>query len=518
MMNRIIVLLLLSLLIAFPTCLVPVDAATVCSVNYYYTSTDNPEGVPDPTSGMFSGDKWKITPAEVSQMVYTKTVGAKTETYTFKGWYTNINCLGKKYTPGAETTELKPSVVNGTYTLNLYGKWKCSETGGEEGKQEGETIEEENAESVAGISSISAYTFPEVGSSRPLGAKSTSGSVLSYSSSNPAVVSVDENGLMKANGAGSAEITITCGGDAGADPISKTLAVSVPSFSSRETALVPWKHLLIDTFFHINDRKYSFSRPGKYWKDSNGNWSGKTGGNGNTQSCITLPTVSLKRTGIISADSGNIWLSSNMSSRPNGTVKSLQKTSKKLKITFPHKSLKSLVKSGGVRYGDIVCRSGHTFVFMGTDSKGNPLIFNGGTLRNIGNGTKVIWGHNDRLTSKVKKQIRDSNAQGDKWRKGILSDSSFNGINTSGKNLNNAIHIVCSINTFTVKTSCVNGTISLGNNYMAGQDVVVTYAPSAGRTLDYVLVDGNKVDSSQYGSSYTFKGIEANHSVDVVYR
>ena len=225
MMNRIIVLLLLSLLIAFPTCLVPVDAATVCTVNYYYTSTDNPEGVPDPTSGMFSGDKWKITPAEVSQMVYTKTVGAKTETYTFKGWYTNINCLGKKYTPGAETTELKPSVVNGTYTLNLYGKWKCSETGGEEGKQEGETIEEENADSVAGISSISAYTFPEVGSTRPLEAKFSSGSVLSYSSSNPAVVSVDENGLMKANGAGSADITITCVGDAGADPISRTVAV-----------------------------------------------------------------------------------------------------------------------------------------------------------------------------------------------------------------------------------------------------------------------------------------------------
>lgn len=527
-MVRKVVLLLLSLLIAVPACAVPAEAATQCTVHYYYTSSDNPERVPNSTCGKYSGGQWRITPADVSQKVFTRTVGSKTVTYTFKGWYTNINCLGRNYAPGAETTELKPSAMSGSYTLNLYGKWIRSATDGEREKTdsekktlekiETEKMEAEKTETEAGCSSISAYTFPEVGSTRSLEAISSSGFALCYSSSNPAVVSVDENGLMKANGAGTADITISCGEESGAVPASKTIAVSVPSFNSREAALAPWKHILIDTFFHINDRRYSFSRPGKYWKDSNGNWSGKTGGNGNTQSCITLPTVSLKRTGIISTDSGNIWLSSNMSSRPNGTVKSLQKNSKKLKITFPHKSLKSLAKSGGVRYGDIVCRSGHTFVFMGTDSTGSPLIFNGGTLRNIGNGTKVIWGHHDRMTSKIKKQIQNSNAQGDKWRSGVLSDSSFNGINTSGKNLNSAIHIVCSINTFTVKTSCVNGTISLGNNYMAGQDVTVTYAPSAGRTLDYVQVDGSNVDPSQYGSSYTFKSIEANHSINVVYR
>ncbi len=550
-MSRRIIMILLALMIAMPVCSASARAAVTCTVNYYYTSAENPEGIPKATTGVRSGSLWKITPAKLSRSVYTKTSGSKTVTYTFKGWYTNINCLGKSYTPGAETKELMPSETGTGYRLNLYGKWVCSEKDekaaantqlkntrpttaplraaqpaiaeGAATKKEGADAEQEG---VAGteLSSISAYTFPQVGAARSLEAKSMTGSGLQFSSSNPAVVSVDGTGMMKANGAGTAVITIRLaeGADAGTtvstEDSAKSVTVHVPAFRSREAALAPWKHLLIDTFFHINGRKYSFSKPGKYWKDSKGNWSGKTGGNGKTQSCITLPTVSLKRTGIISANSGSIWLSSNMSSKPNRTVKRLKKTSSKLTITYPHRSLKKLAKEGGVRYGDILCRSGHTFVYMGKDAKGNPLAYDGGTLRHIGNGTKVVWGHSGKSSAKIRKQIKASDAQGEKWRKGILTDASFPGHKASGRNLHHAIHIVCSINTFSVKTSCVNGTISLGNNYMAGQTVTVRYEPSPGRTLKSVLVDGKNADVKQYAAAYSFPSIGADHTISVEYQ
>ena len=456
-----------------------------------------------------------------------------------------MNCLGKSYQPGVETTELKPAFINGKYSINLYGKWLYEST---KSTTQSTRSTRSTSASVASsspstpkpvvqnpvpaaqnkvrekklsgqsISSISAFTFPEAGGTRSLDAKASSGLTLRYSSSNPAVVSVDQQGVMEANGPGTATITITQGGSKDVSPVSKTIKVSVPSFRGRAAALAPWKHILIDTFFQINGRRYSLSRPGKYWADSKGDWSGRTGGNGNTQSCITLPTVSLKRTGLLSHGSGNIWLSSNMSSKPNSTVRRLKKNSSRLKITYPHKSLRNLVKSGRIRYGDIVCRSGHTFIYMGKNANGDPLAFDGGTQRNIGNGTRVIWGSHKRLTSKVKRQIKASDAQGEKWKKGILSDGDFNGHRVSGKNLRNAIHIVCSINTFTIKTSCVNGTISLGNTYMAGQNVKINYTPSEGRTLKYVQIDGRRVSSAKNKSSYTFRDIGANHSIVVVYR
>ncbi len=534
-------MVLLALFIAVPAFCSFAQAATFCTVNYYYISSENPEGVPKPTTGTLVGGRWKIKPASVSTTVYIRKAGNKTTTYTFKGWYTNINCLGKSYKPGMETTELKPALINGKYSINLYGKWLCesanSNTQSTRSTQNtrstsasvvpsshpasASTVQNkvrEKKRSSQIIYSISAFTFPETGGTRSLDAKASSGLTLRYSSGNPAVISVDQQGVMKANGPGTATITITQSGNKEVSPVSKTIKVSVPSFRGRAAALAPWKHILIDTFFQINGRRYSLSRPGKYWADSKGDWSGRTGRSGNTQSCITLPTVSLKRTGVLSHGSGNIWLSSNMSSKPNSTVRRLKKNSSKLKITYPHKSLRSLVRSGRIRYGDIVCRSGHTFIYMGRNADGDPLAFDGGTQRNIGNGTRVIWGSHKRLTSKVKKQIKASDAQGEKWKKGILSDEDFNGHIVSGKNLRNSIHIVCSINTFTIKTSCVNGTISLGNTYMAGQNVRVNYTPAEGRTLKYVQVDGRRVSAAKNRSSYTFRSIGANHSIVVVYR
>ena len=43
------------------------SGATVCTVKYYYTSPQNPEGVPAATTGTLTGSQWKIKPAGPSR-------------------------------------------------------------------------------------------------------------------------------------------------------------------------------------------------------------------------------------------------------------------------------------------------------------------------------------------------------------------------------------------------------------------------------------------------------------------
>ena len=491
-MIRKIILFVLLLFLTVSATGVSASGAAGCTVKYYYTSERNPEKVPAATSGVQSGSGWKIKPTGPSKTVYIKTVNGRTMAYTFDGWYTNMNCRGTKYPPGKETTAIVPSSSSGGYTVSLYGRWIYSE---------GSTAPTTTAAPVQSTNKAPKKT-------------NTASKKTSSDSKNPASGSKDVTAATTPKSSPTAQEK--------ADS-KAPVTVSISENRSREEALADWRHLLIDTFFHVNDRKYSCAAPGKYWTDSKGVWSGRTGRNGNTQSCITLPSVSLKRTGIIPASGGNIWLSSNMSSKPNRTVKKLQKTSKMLTIFYPHRSLKYMAARGTVKFGDILCRSGHTFVYMGNDSEGHPLIYESGSHRDIGNGTGVTWGHHsgghaNKLTGKINKQIKNSNTIGDKWRRGEISDSAFKGHRATGNNLNKPIHIVCSINTFNVKTSCTNGTITPGSTFMAGQNVNISYSPSEGMTIDSIMVDGKNVDVKVNGSSFCFARISSDHTISVVYK
>lgn len=477
-----ILLFAVALILAVCSTSIAASGATACTVNYYYTSSQNPEGIPAATTGTLSGGQWKIKPAGPSRTAYTKNKNGRVMAYTFDGWYTNINCIGTKYQPGKETTAIVPASTSGRYVVSLYGRWVYSEDGR--------------------ITATKNVTQPTT--------KGTSQTV-TKSMSQTATKSTTSPTMKNTPQAATKEATTA------------PVVVSVMENRSREETLAEWRHLLIDTFFHLNGRKYSFAAPGKYWTDSRGAWSGRTGKNGNTQSCITLPTVSLKRTGIISPSGGNIWLRHNTSSKPNETVKKLKKTSPMLTISYPHKSLKYLASKGQVRFGDILCRSGHTFVYMGKDVNGNPLIYESGTHRDIGNGTGITWGHHsgghaNKLTGKINKQIKNSNGVGDKWKKGLISDGAFKGHRATGKNLNKPVHIICSINTFSVRTSCTNGTITPGNNYMAGRDVRISYAPIEGKTLDSIQIDGKTVNAAAYSAGHTFPKISGNHWISVVYK
>ena len=118
--------------------------------------------------------------------------------------------------------------------------------------------------------------------------------------------------------------------------------------------------------------------------------------------------------------------------------------------------------------------------------------------------------------STAKNQIAATKKIMDNWRNGKIADSKFAGVDASGSNYSSNLHIVVSIKTFTVKTSCDNGSITHSNLYMANQNVKISYKPNSGKKLSFIEVDGKKVSGNT--NSYTFSNINANHTIRVVYK
>ena len=357
----------------------------------------------------------------------------------------------------------------------------------------------------------------DVGATANLNAKAESGSPVTFKSSNSSIVSVNSKGEIKAKKPGLAKITLTAKAKDGNGNATKTVGIVVPKIRDRVAALAPWRDILVDTFSHINGRTYSFGSPCKWW-GSNNNWSGKTGKSGSTQSCLTLPVVSMKRMGYMGKKAKCFWFSDgNVGSKPNSTVRNLKKNSKYLKISYPHKSFKSLANSGKLEYGDVVVRSGHIYVYMGK-KKGSHKIYQGGTTREVSRDTRVVWGHYSGgvakpITSEIRKQIKKSDNVLSKYKN---NKAHFTGSNAKGTNLNAKIHIVGHVKTFTVKTVCVNGSITNSNLYAANRTVTINYKPVSGKTLSYIKVDGTKI--SGHKSSYTFNHLSGNHTIKVVYK
>jgi len=108
-----------ALLIAAVQAELPVSGASTCTVQYYYTSSQNPEPVPGATKGSQSGTKWKIRPAGTARTEYKEQKHGKTITYTFDGWYLNMNCIGTKYRPGKDITVSSSETVSGGSAICL---------------------------------------------------------------------------------------------------------------------------------------------------------------------------------------------------------------------------------------------------------------------------------------------------------------------------------------------------------------------------------------------------------------
>ena len=162
----------------------------------------------------------------------------------------------------------------------------------------------------------------------------------------------------------------------------------------------------------------------------------------------------------------------------------------------------------------------HTFIWE--NPKNDYRIYESGTVRRIGNGTTIVWGHDSRghahrITSSIKKQIAASDAQGRRWKKGQIKDSAFGGV-TSGYT-GTTVNILVNIRTFLVKTSCTNCTITKSNRYMAAQNVKVSYN-GYGKKIKSITIDCKKLSASnlkKHQKSYTFKKLSGSHIIRVVY-
>ncbi|MBO4855167.1 Ig-like domain-containing protein [Candidatus Saccharibacteria bacterium] len=373
-------------------------------------------------------------------------------------------------------------------------------------------------------------TMYDASSSRKLTASAKSGSKISFSSSDKTIATIDADGKISSKKAGTATITVKSAGNSVYNAGQKTIKVIVPSIRGRVAAMEPWRHALIETYYFIYGREYRGSAPGSYSVTVDESKKGtnkyiktmKTGGTGKNQTCNTLPTVTFKRKGLFAGDnvqSGYVAVIDG-TSEVTSAVKSLKKYSKLVTVTYPHKTLKSLVASGDVHYGDIISVTWHNFIYMGTDAH-PKRIYESGTNRSIGGGTNVSWGHTaDALpvakTAAIESQIASTKKIMTEWRNGKKADSAFAGHDAGSSLYNGTIHMVVSIKTFTIKTTVENGTITKSNRYMANENVKVSYSPASGKTLDYIEVDGRKITGNK--SAYTFKKINANHKIRVVYK
>lgn len=270
--------------------------------------------------------------------------------------------------------------------------------------------------------------------------------------------------------------------------VSKTTGTSYNSTSlasNRVQALKPWKDAMDVQFNYSKGQKYNFvgcKNPKALKCPSIAN-SKKMG------SCITFPMVSLMRLNIL-PEHTFLWHARTKSGSVNYSTQINKKSIAykyivnhpgyyKLTPYYAKKTMQQLINSGSVEYGDIISAQGHQFVYMGTPS--NKYYYYTMGRGNMGNSKKSA-GIGDRPSYR-------------KWK--VVS--------------------VLHIKTHSIKTFVTNGKITKGGLIMASRDATITYSPKPGYVLKSVRVDGKNVSISQYSTSYTFKNVSKDHTIQVTY-
>ena len=335
------------------------------------------------------------------------------------------------------------------------------------------------------LTCIKSYQFFDVNKTYKLKAKVNTKLPLTYKTSNKNIVSIDANGNMTSKKPGTVIITVSQKGNNKYKPITKNIKVKVPKIKDRRHALQPWYDTMKIQADWTQGVPYGIST-----KNSSSNKPYPTIKNSKKKaSCHVFPAVSLQRLGLIKEGRYIAGAYTSYDGRYSECM-SMSKTTcnsvngnyiKCTTINSNSTKVKTLIKKGTIQPGDILGTTRHTCVYYGKDKNGNNLYSEGGQMKkeHINN---VIIGH------------RNSTNDNDK------------------------IKVIASINTFDVKTSCENGTITMSNKYMAGQTVTVTYKPlSEGRKLSKLSVDGKVIKSKNYRTSYTFKNLDKDHTIKVIY-
>ena len=241
---------------------------------------------------------------------------------------------------------------------------------------------------------------------------------------------------------------------------------------SRKEAMKPWFDACKAQYNWSYNAKYNWSR----WKKtiaSSKDWG----------TCITFPNTVAMRCGLIK-EGYKIITSTGSNNDSKATQNSFYNNSVKAmnSIKYPEKTTAQLVKEGKIKEGDIIGFMGHTASYAYKDNKGNLLFNHAGHAAGIYDNSKP---GSNRAALNVK----------------------------SSYMTNRKVYGVFSVNTFIVLTSCVGGSITYSDRYMAGQNATITIVPEAGKGVKSILVDGKAVGAT---TSYTINKIDSHHIIEVV--
>ena len=313
--------------------------------------------------------------------------------------------------------------------------------------------------------SFDSYQFKNTNVSKSLNAKSTSGLPLTYKSSNSKIATVDKNGKITAKKSGKATITISQTGNSEYKALTKNVTVTVPNIKSDIEVSKPILSACQTQAKWMKNFKYGD------WRPCTISHSKKHG------TCVTYVACVLQRLGYLKSKN-YIW----QNGRGYGSGKVYGSNSnfnviylKNIKVKNAKRKLKS---------GDIVMfddnRSGnkggggHIFIYAGK-YKDNKML---------------VWDQSSGKSHKCKARYDYKNRK-------ILA--------------------VARVKRYKVNTSCTNGTITATSDYLIKQNVTIKYTPMKGKKLKSVKVDGKSLNINKNKNSYTFKNLNTNHNIEVVF-
>lgn len=298
------------------------------------------------------------------------------------------------------------------------------------------------------------YTFGQNGDSAALKPKYTG--TPTYSTSNSNVATVNAKGIIKSIGPGTATIKFN----------DKTIKVTVPPALSYVKAMAP----LVEACKIQAD--YSYKSNYK-WESYPTVPKSKTNG-----TCVTYVGCVLQRLNIL-PEGKYIWHNGS----GYGTGKITGTLTSNLAAKYLNNKRPSALKNE-LKLGDVVLHD---------DNK---------------SGIKGDGGHIEIFADEI----------GSNGKAKYFSGGYGSGHNTTINGWNNrTILAIVRPKTYSVKTYCVDGTITASSLNLACQNVKVTYTPLSGKKLKQLLIDGKEVDITKYSTSYTFKNISTNHVVKAVF-
>lgn len=72
--------------------------------------------------------------------------------------------------------------------------------------------------------------------------------------------------------------------------------------------------------------------------------------------------------------------------------------------------------------------------------------------------------------------------------------------------------------TYKVTTEVINGEIDDSvDPVVPGEDVTITYKPNSGYVISKIIIDGEEIEIGEYTDTYTFKNIDKDHTIKVIY-